>query len=493
MKQLSFWMTSFFLFLLTGVNGQTATEAFQLSQSDPVGTARNLGTGNSMFAIGPDFSAIGLNPSGLGGYRKSEFLFSSSLSFTGYSTGLDDSGSMKQDGFSKFNLPNVGFVIYNQPRGSSWTSSNWAIGLNRVADYNRELSFSGNSQGSITDRWRELAEGLDPDDLNGFEEGLAFETGAIYDFEGDNIYETDYSINDQYALLKKESSFTEGGKSELFLAYGADFNQKLMIGFSVGIPFTNYTQNRIYEEQDDAGDGVPFFNDLEYASYINSSGYGINGKVGVTIKPTRFLNFALAFHSPTRLSMTDNFNSGITYDYTDENHDGPITESSDDGTFNYALRTPWSASGGAGVVIGKSGFVAAHVKFTDYASMKYDYSVKGNGDRYDAIQNSVNNNIKSIYGSALQINMGGEIVMNAYRLRGGVTLQQSAFNNDQSFDPSIHAGAGYRGDNFYVDLGYKLTTRDEGYLPYETESAPQPIVVADYTQHQLVATVGFKF
>ncbi|MEP6796003.1 MAG: carboxypeptidase-like regulatory domain-containing protein, partial [Saprospiraceae bacterium] len=65
---------------------QTATEAYRLSTSDPTGTARNLGVGNSMFAIGPDFSAIGSNPAGLGGYGKSEFLITSSFGTSIYSS-----------------------------------------------------------------------------------------------------------------------------------------------------------------------------------------------------------------------------------------------------------------------------------------------------------------------------------------------------------------------------------------------------------------------
>jgi len=473
---------------------QTATEAFRYSLSDPAGTARNLGVGNSMFAIGPDFSAIGLNPSGLGGYGKGEFLITTSLSLNNFSAAFSSDINNKSTGaYSKFSLPNVGFIVHNRPRGSNWISSNWAVGLNWVADYNRELKFGGNTLGSITDSWREHATGVFPDELNGFEEGLAYTSGAIYDFEEDNIYETDYNLNSQYALFKQESSIIEGGKSELFLAYGADLNHKLLIGFSVGMPIINYTESRVYNEIDEEADGIPFFNELEYTSSVNSTGYGFNGKIGVTVKPTEFLNIALAFQSPTRMNMSDNFNTTLSYDFTDENNDGPIRSESPFGSFQYALRTPWSASGGIGVIAGQSGFVAAHVKFTDYASMKYKYDVRGNGNQYEQIEREVNNTIKTNYGSALQLNVGGEMVLDNFRVRGGVTLLQSAYNNDNSFDPAYHAGAGYRGEHFYIDLGYKLSKEDEGYLPYETIAAPQPLVISDQTEHQIAATLGFKF
>lgn len=491
-------LTSYIIGVLLAVpfmsQGQTATEAFRLSESDPAGTARNLGTGNSMFAIGPDFSAIGLNPSGLGGYGKSEFLLSLGMNFNNTKASFSsDPGNELQENGARFNLPNVGFVIHNRPASSTWNTSNWAIGFNKTADYNRDLTYEGFTTGSITDAWRENATGFIPDDQNGFEEGLAYEAGAIYDFEDDNIYETDYNLNSQYALFKRESSVISGGKSELFLAYGADWNRKVMFGISVGLPIVNSTETRNYRETDGDDDGIPFFNGLHYFNTINSTGYGWNAKIGVTVKPAPFINIALAFHTPTRLRMTDNFNSTLSYDFTDDNNDGPIKAESPFGSFEYALRTPWSASGGIGIIAGKSGFIAAHAKYTDYSSMKYRYDVRGNGDRFDQLERQVNNEIKASYGSALQLNIGGEFVLDYFRLRGGVSMLQSAFNNDNTFDPAYHAGVGYRGDNFYVDLGYKISSGDEGYLPYATEVAPQPLVLAETVQHQLAATVGFKF
>jgi len=474
--------------------GQTATEAYRLSTSDPMGTARNLGVGNSMFAIGPDFSAIGSNPAGLGGYGKSEFLITSSFSASNYSSAFTTDRFTTTTGhYNKLTLPNIGFVLQSRPQNSRWNSSNWAIGLNRTAEYNRELQYAGSTLGSITDSWKENATGVSPDDLNGFEEGLAYTSGAIYDFENDNIYETDYNLNTLYSLRKQESVIIEGGKSELFLAYGADYDQKILFGFSVGLPIVNFTQSRHYDELDGDEDGVPFFNELEYNSSINTTGYGWNAKIGIIVKPTKFVNLALAIHTPSKLSLTDNFNTTLSYDFTDDQHNGPITAESPFGSFSYSLRTPWSASGGIGIIAGKSGFIAASAKLTDYSGMKYDYSVRGNSNQFESIERKVNDDIKTIYGSALQLNMGGEIVLEKFRFRGGVSLAQSPYNNDNSLDPSYHGGLGFREDHFYIDLGYVLTKEDDGYGPYETIQAPQPLVVIDNTHHRISATFGLKF
>jgi hypothetical protein len=476
------------------VTAQTATEALRFSQSDPVGTARNLGTGNSMFAIGPDFSAIASNPSGIGAYWKSEFLLTAGLALHNYESSINpDSGQTTQGEYNQIRLPNLGFVVTTRGWNSKWLTSNWAIGINRVADYNQEIQFRGRTPGSISDAWREHAAGLDSSQLNGFEEGLAYTAGGLYDFDGDNIWETDYQLNPQYALYKEENTLVSGGKSEIFLGYGANLDNKLLLGFSVNLPLLNSETSRTYEEIDGSEDGVEFFNDLRFTSDIVTSGFGLNAKLGVTVKPNKHFNLALAFHSPTRFRLTDDYNTTLTYDYTDPNHSGPITAESPFGSFDYALTTPWSLLGGIGIIGGQTGFVSASVKWTDYGTMKYDYRVAGNGNQYVQAEREVNAAIRETYGSALDINIGGELAVQNMRFRGGVMLSQSAYNNDNSFDPSYHLGIGFREELFFIDLGYSLTNSDEGYLPYETTDAPQPIAVTETTRHRLAATIGLKF
>jgi hypothetical protein len=76
-----------------------------------------------------------------------------------------------------------GFVVTSQPQNSPWKTANIAIGVNRIAEYAQEIHYNGYSPGSRTDSWQENAFGLDSSQLNGFEEGLAYTSGAIYDFE----------------------------------------------------------------------------------------------------------------------------------------------------------------------------------------------------------------------------------------------------------------------------------------------------------------------
>lgn len=478
---------------VSGLTAQTATEAHRLSISDPIGTARNLGTGNSMFAIGPDMSVIGSNPAGIGAFWKSEFTITLGGQFNNYTSYLtSDRNNITRDNYGIFTMPNIGFVLTSRP-GGSMVTSNWSFGYNRMAEYRRELNYGGSTVGSMTDAWVEQAFGKTTEQLNLFEEGLAFESGAIYDFEEDRVYESDYQLSPGTRLLKFEDAYLEGGKSEMYLGYGANINNKFLFGLTFNMPLVNYTEYRDYTEVDAAEDDIPYFNNLNYTSFINSTGFGINGKLGLTYKPTENFNLSFAAHTPTRLFLTDNYNTSVTYDFTVQEHDGPIYSPSDFGSFRYAMATPWSLMGGLGIIAGKQGFIGASVKWTDYGSMRYDYSTYQNGYLYEQEEFEVNQEIREQYGAAFDINLGGEIVMGPMRLRGGTSLVQSPYSNDNSFDPSYHAGVGYRSDNYYVDFGYRWANQLDGYQPYETNASPQPLVEIDNNQHTVIMTVGFKF
>lgn len=458
---------------------------------DLAGTARNLGAGNSMFAIGPDVSALTQNPSGLAGFRKSELSASLGLNALQYSTSLTN-GNPTSSAESKFALPNVTAVFVSRPSSGSWKTSNFALGVNRIGEYRRRIEFGGRTLGSMTDSWRENAVGKAPDALNGFEEGLAWSSGAIYDFEEDLTYEADYQLRPDAPLYKQEYSFLSGGKSEVFLTYAANLRENWLIGVSANLPIVNYTEERQYSESDDAADVIPFFNALAYTRYINTTGVGFNGKLGLTMKPARPLSIAVAVHTPVKLFLSDQFNTTVTYDFTDDNHDGPILSESPYGSFAYALRIPWRLLGGIGVVAGRQGFLGASMTWADYGAMRYDYNVRGNGPQYEAEEREVNRAIRDTYTTAFTVNMGGELALQGLRLRAGIALVQSAYLNDRSFSSAYHGGFGYRWDKVYVDLGYRYSKTEEGFLPYRTSEAPQPVAVTDISQHRIVMTAGFK-
>jgi hypothetical protein len=43
-----------------------------------------------------------------------------------------------------------------------------------------------------------------------------------------------------------------------------------------------------------------------------------------------------------------------------------------------------------------------------------------------------------------------------------------------------------------MDVAYRFHRTEEGFLPYETNDAPQPVVRTDLARHRFVFTLGVK-
>lgn len=477
---------------MSKLNAQTVTEALRYSVFDVLGTARSVGTAGSMSGLGGDFSVLNLNPAGTATYRGSEFTITPAYFINNTDATLQGSGSPAiSRSNNEFLLSNLGFVIASRPRDPLWKTSNFAIGITKVADYHEMLEYRGSNSGSITDRYAEQAQGIAADDLSG-EAALAYNTGAIYDLDDDLIYETDYLASGDASILRRQSLESTGYNTELLFSYGANYNEKLLFGLGIGVPILSFEESKVYRE-DDQDDDVPFFNALKYEEFLSTSGSGFNFKAGVIFKPTKFINIGAAYHSRTRYAVTDNFSSSLEYDYTDQNNDGPLLSESPDGSFNYNLRTPRVVSGSLGVVIAKSGFISTEVQYKNFGSARFDYSGRGNGDAFDDAEEEVNAMIDTQLSEALTIRTGAEIAIKKFRIRGGVELDQSPYANDTSFDPTYNAGIGFRGDKFFVDVAFQYFTLDQGLLPYVVNAAPQPFVTKEISNSRLFLTLAYRW
>ena len=97
------------LLVAISANTQTIYDATNLAQRDLNGTARFVGMGGAMSALGGDISTIGTNPAGIGIYRSNDVMTSFSYSLTG--TESDYLGSKFETNKARWNFDNIGAVI----------------------------------------------------------------------------------------------------------------------------------------------------------------------------------------------------------------------------------------------------------------------------------------------------------------------------------------------------------------------------------------------
>lgn len=484
----------FFSLMTVVLMAQNVGDAIRYSQFEYGGTARNVGVGNTMGAIGADLSAISSNPAGLGMFRRSEYTITPSLlSNNTRSQLLSGRGNTAQtDTRTAFNIHNFGVVFATRPLSANWTNLNFGIAVNHLANFNRAFSFQGRSRGSLSQRFQELANG--GEGIDGFETGLANEVSSIYDFDpADGVYEVDYDLNPKANLSRGQTLFSRGSLSEVSFSFAGNYNDKFAFGISLGVPIANYSVEKMYNEKDDstaAGGAVPYFRDLQYREQLTTSGTGVNAKLGLIIKPNPYLRLSAAVHTPTIYALNDEYNYRLENNYfEDRREQGAFlgAEAVREGTFEYTQSTPWRIMGGAGLIIGKSGFISAEVEHVDYGRNKFGY------DEFPEAQDKINGEIKDQLRPVTNVRIGGELVFEALRFRAGYGILPSVFQNDDTRSTVLSAGLGYRKDDYFLDLAYRHTSTTETYYPYITAKAPLQEVENDYTYGNIVFTLGVKF
>ena len=69
----------FLIVFSINISSQVVTDAVRYSLLDVGGTARSVGIGGAIGALGADFSVLSTNPAGAAAYRRSEFTFTPAL------------------------------------------------------------------------------------------------------------------------------------------------------------------------------------------------------------------------------------------------------------------------------------------------------------------------------------------------------------------------------------------------------------------------------
>ncbi len=482
--------TALCAFLAFTAPGQTVGDALRYSQFTYGGTARFIGSGSAMGPIGADFGAISTNPASVGLFRRNEAIFTPSVIVNNADAQLITGGSnpMIDDYASQFNIQNFGIVFTSRPRRSpKWKQVNFAIGFNHQGNFNSRFEYQGRSAGSLTESFQEAANDFGIDQIF---TGPALDAGAIYDFDDNGVYDIDYELTPTEPLLRGQTVESAGSLSELTFSFGANYDEVLIIGVTLGVPIFTYDEERLYFEQDENGN-VPFFVDLAYQEDLRTTGTGINGKLGLIYKPIQMLRIGASVHTPTRYSLEDDFSNQISYNFfTEEDDSGEFVRGfgeSPQGFFDYNLSTPWRFLGGVGLIFGKNGFLTSEVEFVDYSGNNFDYNGAGGAEQ------AINNEISNTLASVLNVRIGGEYAYNKLRLRAGLGILPSPFENDDTTNLTYSGGLGYRGKRFFADLAYRNQSFTQGFRPYVTEFVTDQFVETDFDTNFFVLSLGAKF
>ena len=483
---------------------QYAKDAVRFSTAQTGTTSRVKALGGANVSVGGDLTSVGGNPAGLGFFTRSEA--SITPEFDGTKNNATYLGQSSTQSKNSGNLNNVAAVFYsrlNSPRGTDktkgWLSMNFGLGYARTNDFGEKIAFGGTNQTStINDYYGSLAtsSGIQGD----FVQGYAYDHNLIDRYSTNpDVYKSNnpHTTSGSNTVLttpvtQANNILRTGGQSEFNLSLGANYSNKLYLGFGIGITSLNYNSTNIFNEAgvvsvDEGTATVPLYVNRNYNStysqYQNTKGAGVNAKIGLIYKIDEMVRLGAQITSPTLMSIDDAFSEGLN---TQLSSNTKYTSMSPDYTLSYTMRTPFKAAGGLSVFLGKAGFITGDIEYVNYSSTRINKT-----DGYDpAYDNSV---IRNTYKGAVNIRGGAEIkVVSNFMLRGGYGIMGSPLKTDGKNTTMATGGLGYRFGTYYIDAAYQHVSGTQNINPYLLGSA-SPAANVTRTNDNLFLTLGMRF
>ncbi len=482
---------------------QYSSDAFRFSQTQTGATARIKAIGGASTAVGGDLSSVSGNPAGLGFFTKSELSITPELNDAQVkSTYFGQNNSATKD---QVNLNNASVVFYNRlstPRGrdktKGWLSFNLGASYNRTNNFYQTEYYAGrnpntSNNNSIANYYAQLANGEVAQYGNFSPTDNTLQAWAYNQYLIDpNSTGNSFNSSVTSATNQSRSTVTSGGQSELSLSAGANYSNKLYFGFGIGITSLRYNKTSTFTETGTAGFLLNNNNTPTSAGYTSqyyqdqaTIGTGFNAKFGVIYKPVEAVRIGATITTPTWTTVTDSYVEGLQ---TASSAFSTISNGSNPGDYDltYTLRTPFKASGGLAVFIGKYGFISGDVEYVDYKGMHLS-----GGGGFDF--SSDNHDLSTLYKSTVNARIGAEAKLENFFLRGGFNYQGNPEVGIGSPIYTSSAGLGYRFGKYYIDGTYQFVKHNTTVYPYELTSTVSPYANLANTYNNAFLTLGMRF
>ena len=503
-------LSLFIAALAASARAQDLTEAYNLSNTTALGTARSIGFGGALGSIGGDFGVISVNPAGLGIYRTSEIAATPSLRMN-YSTSAFQGNTTTDNGTDR-TLNHVGMVLTEAPKGKrydrrKWKSAAFAFGMNRIADLTGNYNYSGANYSSSASLLFEADANRTPANLDA--------PGSLA-YMGSKAHLLTHPLTSYYTAVPFSGGITQsnivserGGINELVVALGGNYKERILIGATLGFPVFRYHRISDYTETVLPGNtnNLAGFSSFTYNNDLSINGSGVNLKLGTILKLTNFFRIGAAFHTPTIYTLSEVTDYGISSVVGGNRYSLSTANILPQQRFDYSFITPYKAVLSASLVIKKLGFVTADYEVVDYSTMQFRYQsgTDASGTSNRVLENNMNNSIRATYQAATNIRLGAEIKLGkSFMARAGAGYYSNPYKTGPSMERfDVSAGLGFRTKHFFADFGllnstYKFSELaysdvDYRYVATANSGALAPMATVQPVTNNVALTVGFKF
>ena len=461
---------------LSVVNCQlsTAQDVQRLSEREIIGSARYVGMGGAMTAIGGDPSAILDNPAGLGLYRRNE------IAITIDETIDQTTHTDVRYARSYFAVPHISVVwaFGNPAKQSGMIYNNIFFSVNRLANFNRDIVVKGAGMG-MAQTIALLTEGMSVADMPSDQPtSMQWNNDSIgwLSLLGKGAHLIEHAGNKQWKptvdMTDGSLSITESGHHDQYtIAWAGNINNQWYVGVNVNIPTISYTKRTSHYETNR-------IHSADLQSLYHVSGVGFNGSVGLIYRPMQALRIGASFQTPTLMNMSVQVDGSIASNINGNKYDVAPPNGY---LFQTEMLSPLRSSVSVAGQLGAIGMLALQYDYAHDAQMEDVHTLRV-GAEVQAWR-GVFINTGYVYESSFL--KEDPIWMLGYNdVRMDMDYRYTAASQYAS------AGIGYRSNIVTAQLAYQY--RWQTIHQYATEMQMLPFDVGTHT-HRIVATLAWRF
>ena len=527
------------LFAALSANAQETYENAKLAGEDLNGTARYVGMGGAMEALGADISTIGSNPAGIGLFRHSNVSLSAGLLMQ--SDGKEFSNGKK----TNLSFDQIGGVYTTRTGQKSFL--NFGFNYHKSKNFDYILNAAGSLNGSSQNKQSYIKGALGNQNDGGFNVGKNKDGQNIgyVDAKSSDVAYTWSQIDYLYwnSLIpgstgtynyEKATGYTldrahTGYIRNYDFAVSGNLNDRVYLGLTFGMKDVNYKGYSEYRENFNNAGGVLVRDERK----VTGSGFDITA--GVIVRPVAESPFRIGAYvkSPTWYDLTTSNATGLVYAQGTTNKESYISNS-----YDFKMWTPWKFGFSLGHTIGNNIALGATYEYENYANIN---SRVNNGGYYDYYYNqyyessipdkNMNAHTKEVLKGVSTLKLGVEYKpVSNVALRAGYNYVSAMYVNDAQKDPGLASlgtsyasttdytnwgainrltlGVGYQVKKFNIDLAYQYSAQKGSFAPFSNVrdiSIPSGATtvtaesnIASNTdvknnRSQLLLTLGYRF
>lgn len=491
---------------------QETYENTRLVDNDLNGTARYVGMGGAMEALGADVSTMSTNPAGVGLFRKSKVDLSFGL------VSQQDATKFNSLGKTNASFDQIGFVyVLNKTSNSGF---NIGFNYHKSRNFDQILgaanTLNNASQNKLTYQKYRNKVFTDKKSMTYNQIDGLYMDNLLYNKNAGKYYNypaTGYLYNEE----------NMGYIGEYDVSLSGNINNRIYLGMTIGLHDVHYRNHSEYTENFVANaDKIPGLT-LNDNREITGTGYDV--KFGAIFRPfdANAFRVGVYMNTPTWYDLTTSNYSTMT----DGTTSVPTHES-----YDFRVDTPWKFGLSLGHTINNVVALGATYEYADYSAMStrikdggyYDnwYGTYYENSHKDKAMNAhTQETLKGVH----TLKLGAEFkVMPEWSVRLGYNYLSALFNENGAKNGTIASpgsyyasstsfvnwkatnritcGVGYAHKNFNVDLAYQYSAQNGEYFPFanyyegKTPSNEDNIATAtkvNNKRHQLLLTLGYRF